>query len=133
MVSGMRAADAAFGFFVERGAMKIKWQFVQGRLASHLCLASGCCDGSISRYGAGRALRAGRCCGDLLDADRRLFDRRSGFHGNMFPVDKLEGAMIRLADDIRQHYDLVLTGDEATWRRLDSVDTGTRSAFRIPD
>jgi hypothetical protein len=68
-----------------------------------------------------------------LDADRRLFDRRSGFHGNMFPVDKLEGAMIRIADDIRQHYDLVLTGDEATWRRLDSVDTGTRSAFRIPD
>jgi hypothetical protein len=53
-----------------------------------------------------------------LAIDRDLSGRRSGFHGDMFPPEKLEAAMTVIADDIRKHYDQILSGDEAEWARL---------------
>lgn len=50
--------------------------------------------------------------------DRALFDRRSGFHGDMFPPEKLENAIRRIAKDISEHYSLILAGDEDEWMRI---------------
>src|SRR5687767_4580380 len=37
-----------------------------------------------------------------LELDRDLHDRRSGFHGDMFPPEKLQSAIERIAQDIHQ-------------------------------
>jgi hypothetical protein len=53
-----------------------------------------------------------------LEMDRDLFDRRSGFHGDMFPPEKLEGAITQIAKDIRENYAGTLSGDEDEWKRI---------------
>jgi len=68
-----------------------------------------------------------------LAIDRDLFGRRSGFHGDMFPPQKLEGAVTRIADDIREHYDQILSGDEAEWARLARLQTEKSRSARLPD
>jgi hypothetical protein len=51
--------------------------------------------------------------------DRVLFNRRSGFHGNMFAPQKLANVIDRVAADVRDHYGLVLTGDRDAWAEVD--------------
>ena len=51
--------------------------------------------------------------------DRVLFNRRSGFHGNMFAPEKLGHVIDRVATDVRDHYDLTLRGDKEAWEELD--------------
>ena len=51
--------------------------------------------------------------------DRVLFNRRSGFHGNMFPPEKLANAIDRVAADVRDHYGLTLKGDDKAWAEVD--------------
>lgn len=53
-----------------------------------------------------------------LQLDRDLFGRRSGFHGDMFPPEKLGAAVNRIAEDIREHYAGTLSGDEGEWERI---------------
>jgi hypothetical protein len=67
-----------------------------------------------------------------LEIDRDLFDRRSGFHGDMFPPEKLEGAIRRIAGDIGEHYGRILTGDEVEWDRLARLKTQMRAAPGLP-
>ena len=67
-----------------------------------------------------------------LAIDRDVFGRRSGFHGDMFPPQKLEAAIMRIADDIRQHYDQILSGDEAEWARIEYLCNKPRSSG-LPD
>ena len=67
-----------------------------------------------------------------LAIDRDVFGRRSGFHGDMFPPQKLEAAITRIADDIRQHYDQILSGDEAEWARIECLCNKPRSSG-LPD
>jgi len=50
--------------------------------------------------------------------DRYLFSNASGFGGAMFPLDKLAAALRVVATDVREHYGLVLSGDDATWRKI---------------
>ena len=51
----------------------------------------------------------------------------------MFPPQKLEGAVTRIADDIREHYDQILSGDEAEWARLARLQTEKSRSARLPD
>jgi hypothetical protein len=68
-----------------------------------------------------------------LAIDRDLFDRRSGFHGDMFPPQKLEATMERIADDFREHYDSILSGDEAEWTRIARLQMKEPRTPRLPD
>jgi hypothetical protein len=67
-----------------------------------------------------------------LEIDRDLFDRRSGLHGDMFPVEKLEAAVKRIAEDIREHYGLTLAGDEGEWSRLARLKAEPPRTPRLP-
>jgi hypothetical protein len=51
--------------------------------------------------------------------DRVLFNRRSGFHGNMFTPEKLGKVIDRVAADVRDHYGLTLKGDTQAWAEVD--------------
>lgn len=53
-----------------------------------------------------------------LALDRELFHRHSGFHGDMFPADKLERALTLIAADVSAHYGRILSGDEQEWARI---------------
>jgi hypothetical protein len=53
-----------------------------------------------------------------LAIDRELFDRRSGFGGNMFHGEKLAEAIDRTAADIEQNYSSVLAADPAMWSEI---------------
>lgn len=66
-----------------------------------------------------------------LEIDRELFDRRSGFHGDMFPVQKLEAAVNRIAEDIREHYGLIISGDEGVWKRVARIKAERPRAPRL--
>jgi hypothetical protein len=68
-----------------------------------------------------------------LAIDRDLYGRRSGFHGDTFPPQKLEGAVTRIADDIRKHYDQFLSENEAEWARLARLQTEKQGSARLPD
>lgn len=50
--------------------------------------------------------------------DRHLFANASKLSGSMFPLEKLASVLRRVATDIREHYQLVLAGDDATWRKI---------------
>jgi len=62
--------------------------------------------------------RRGSITATYLAIDEGLFARRSGFHGNMFPPQKLEQAVGRIAKDIRELYTPILTGDAGEWIRI---------------
>jgi hypothetical protein len=55
---------------------------------------------------------------DYLFVDRERFHRRSGFHGNMFPAQKLGAVIDQVAADIRDNYTQLLDGDAAEWANL---------------
>ena len=67
---------------------------------------------------------------DYLFIDRELFGRRSGFHGNMFPPQKVGHAIDHQAGDIREHFGSILLGEEDVWtdiiRLLNAPKFGTR-------
>ena len=50
--------------------------------------------------------------------DRYIFSNASGYSGAMFPLDKLANALHVVARDIQQHYDLILSGDDAMWQNI---------------
>ena len=51
--------------------------------------------------------------------DRVLFNRRSGFFGNMFVPVKLSKVIDRVAADVRDHYGLTLNGNDKAWAEVD--------------
>ncbi len=55
---------------------------------------------------------------DYWAIDRDIFGRRSGFHGNMFPPEKLASAIDRVSADIRLNHGHLLAGDETSWSRV---------------
>ena len=55
---------------------------------------------------------------EYLFIDRELFARRSGLYGNMFPPQKLAGAIDRVATDVRENYGAILRGEATTWNRI---------------
>jgi len=67
-----------------------------------------------------------------LEIDRDLFDRRSGFDGDMFPPQKLEGAILRIAADIDAHYRGILAGDDDEWDQLVRLKAKSRQAPPLP-
>jgi len=66
------------------------------------------------------------------EIDHGLFGTRSGFHGDMFPPNKLESAIKKIAADIREHYGLVLSGDDDEWERLRRLRAEERKSGRLP-
>ena len=72
---------------------------------------------------------AQRC--EYLFIDHYLFANASGFHGPMFPLDKLAAALRVVATDIREHYELVLSGDDATWCKIVALQSAPREHKRV--
>lgn len=64
--------------------------------------------------------------------DRVLFNRRSGFDGNMFGPDKLASVIDRVATDVRNHYGLTLKGDNEAWAEVDRVRQQTAAGRFLP-
>ena len=69
---------------------------------------------------------------DYYFIDRYLFASASGFHGAMFPLDKLAAALRVVATDIHEHYELVLSGDDATWRKIMALQNAPREKRVLP-
>lgn len=67
-----------------------------------------------------------------LEMDRDLHARRSGFHGDMFPPQKLEAAVTRIAADIRANYGSVLSGDRDEWARIERLKAQGPKSARLP-
>ena len=64
--------------------------------------------------------------------DRYLFANASGYGGAMFPVDKLAAALHAVAVDVREHYGLVLSGDDTTWRKIVAMQNAPREKRVLP-
>lgn len=64
-----------------------------------------------------RFIRA-RFTASYFAIDRELFARRSEYFGDMFPPEKLEAAVIKIANDIRENYGRILAGDDDEWNRI---------------
>ena len=67
-----------------------------------------------------------------LELDRDLFGRRSGFHGDMFPPDKLEAAIRKIAKDIQENYSGTLLGDELEWQKIERLKATPPKPHRLP-
>lgn len=67
-----------------------------------------------------------------LEIDRDVFNRRGGFHGDMFSPEKLEEAMPRIAVDIDAHYRGILAGDDHVWNRLVRIKGKAEEAPSLP-
>jgi hypothetical protein len=65
--------------------------------------------------------------------DRDMFGRRSGFHGNMFPPEKLRDAIDRVASDIREHYGPILDGSDDPWTRIAQIVDQPRPKPQLPE
>ena len=76
--------------------------------------------------------KRGATSASYLAIDHGLFARRSGFHGNMFPPQKLENAIGRIAKDIREHYGPILIGDEGEWIRIARLEKAGSAAAQLP-
>lgn len=59
-----------------------------------------------------------------------MFTNASGFHGAMFPLDKLAAALRVVATDVREHYGAVLSGDDATWQKITALRNAPREKRR---
>jgi hypothetical protein len=64
--------------------------------------------------------------------DKDMFSRRSGFHGNMFPPEKLRGAIDRVAADVRENYGEVLKGADDPWARIAKIVDQPRPKPQLP-
>ena len=69
---------------------------------------------------------------DYLLVDRELFARRSGFHGNMFPPQKLTKAIDRMSADVQEHYGSILAGDDAVWQRIVAALHAPKQKAHLP-
>ena len=67
-----------------------------------------------------------------LELDRDLFRRRSGFHGDMFPPEKLQSAIRKIADDIRTNYGPTLEGDDTTWAKMSHLKAHPARPAHLP-
>jgi hypothetical protein len=67
-----------------------------------------------------------------LQLDRDLFGRRSGFHGDMFPPQKLEVAIQRIAEDISTNYGKTLSGDDSEWNKIARLKAEAPGSPRLP-
>lgn len=67
-----------------------------------------------------------------LQLDRDLFGRRSGFHGDMFPPQKLKAAVNRIAEDIRENYVGTLSGDDSEWEKIARLKGQPPRPRRLP-
>ena len=133
-----QVAEKAFGFLVQLGFTLVKrWvsggeSFRDGWRLSYsspvVCVTVQYLDAQFEVH----FTRAGTTA-SYLAIDRELFGRRSGFHGDMFPPEKLEAAIERIADDIREHYDNILSGDDGDWTRIARLQTQKSQPSRLPD
>ena len=53
--------------------------------------------------------------------DRVLFGGRSGFHGQMFPLEKLGAVIDRVALDMENHYEPLLRSDSDAWNEAEKA------------
>jgi len=136
--SSPQTAESAFSFLIERGfALEERWitggeSFKDGWRLSYHSPAVRVVVQYLDMQFEVHFQKAARTVSYLV-IDRELFDRRSGFHGDMFPPEKLEGAITRIADDILKHYDHILSGDEHEWDRIARFGTGKGRSARLPD
>jgi hypothetical protein len=69
---------------------------------------------------------------DYFFADRYMFENTSGYAGAMFPLDKLADALRVVASDIRDHYRLVLSGDDSSWKKLIALLSAPQTKRGLP-
>src|SRR5206468_3275248 len=60
---------------------------------------------------------------DMIDTeymfiDENIFSNASGFSGDMFPLEKLEPVIRKIARDIRANYQPILKGEDSIWNTI---------------
>lgn len=69
---------------------------------------------------------------EYFTLDRDAYDRRSGYHGNMFPSDKLAPVIDRVAADIQANYTSLLAGEQVAWDRAIHIQNAPKTKRRLP-
>ena len=69
---------------------------------------------------------------DYYFLDQHLFANASGFHGAMFPLNKLAAALHVVATDVRENFEPVLSGDNATWQKIAALLNAPRVKRGLP-
>jgi len=67
-----------------------------------------------------------------LHIDRHFFGGVSGYHGNMFPPEKLETVIPKVARDIQQNYVAILSGQETKWAKMQRLLDAPTEKKRLP-
>jgi len=130
-------AKTEFGFLTEQGFTLIEerpTQSISFRDGFHLRYARHPVDVVVDYYDMELVPvfhRGAQQC-DYYFIDRYLFANASGFHGAMFPLDKLAAALRVVATDMRDHYGLVLSGDDATWQKIVALLNAPREKRVLP-
>ena len=138
MQESTQVAESAFEFLINRGfTLEERWvtggeSFKDGWRLSYSSPAIRLTVQYLDAQFEIHFERAG-VSASYLAIDCDLFGRRSGFHGDMFPPQKLEGAITRIAEDISKHYDRILSGDESEWTRIARLQTEKSRTSRLPD
>jgi hypothetical protein len=70
--------------------------------------------------------KKGPVAAPYLFLDHNLHANASGLAGCMFPFDKLAPVIESVAKDIRAHYEAVLLGDAAAWRKIEKIVLASR-------
>jgi hypothetical protein len=76
------------------------------------------------------------CRGDsqasYLFLDKHLFGAKSGYHGDMFPPEKLGAVIAAVASDIRREYGSILSGNEARWADIQRLIAAPPVRRKLP-
>lgn len=65
--------------------------------------------------------KKGRIAAPYLFLDHNLHANASGLAGCMFPFDQLPPVIESVAKDIEAHYEAVLHGDAAAWKKIEKL------------
>jgi hypothetical protein len=64
--------------------------------------------------------------------DRYLFSNASGYAGCMFPLNKLAEPIQKIARDIKENYNLILVGNDATWEKIMALANAPQKKHTLP-
>ena len=137
-VSICRDAKLKFSFLEQAGLHLLKEQWPDGdsyRDGFQLVYGGATVSITIEYYDMELVIWFQRNSGDripYLFIDHELMANHSGFHGCMFPRNKLADAVSRMAEDIRLHYSHILTGDDDIWIKLLALLHAPREKKKIP-
>lgn len=67
-----------------------------------------------------------------LTIDYYLFNNASSLSGNMFRIEKLESIILSIAQDIKNNYSSILSGELAIWEKVEKIPLSPVKEKKLP-